>query len=56
MRWLSTRLSSASNIRVQVARIGTSMPSMRSTASTTPSSDENADNQSCRFASTMICR
>ena len=56
IRWLSTRFSSASSIRVQVARIGTSIPSIRSTARTTPSSEENADSQSCRLASTMICR
>ncbi|WP_254185225.1 hypothetical protein [Nocardioides panacis] len=56
IRWLSTRFSSASRVRVQVARSGTSMPSIRSTASTTPSSEENAESQSCRLASTMICR
>ena len=55
-RWLSTRLSSASSVRVQVARRGTSMPSSRSTASTTPSSEENAESQSWRLASTSSCR
>ncbi len=56
MRWLSTRLSSARSVRSQTARSGTSMPSMASTPSTTPSSLENADSQSCRLASTVICR
>src|SRR5438128_2052374 len=35
IRWLSTRLSSASSVRVHTARVGTSMPSMRSTTRTT---------------------
>lgn len=56
IRWFSTRFSSASSVRSHTARSGTSMPSIRSTASTTPSSLENADSQSCRLASMMIWR
>ncbi len=52
----STRLSSASRVRSQTARGGTSRPIIRSTASATPSSLLNAESQSCRFASTRICR
>ncbi|MDH6225747.1 hypothetical protein M2169_002717 [Streptomyces sp. MJP52] len=43
---MSTRLSSASRVRIHTARSGTSMPSIRSTAITTPSSLENAESQS----------
>jgi hypothetical protein len=49
-------LSSASAIRSQVARSGTSMPISRSTASATPSSFEKAESQSWRLASIRICR
>lgn len=56
IRWFSTRFSSASSVRIHTARSGTSMPSIRSTAMTTPSSFENADSQSWRFASITICR
>lgn len=56
IRWFSTRLSSASSVRVHTARVGTSMPSIRSTARTTPSSLEKADSQSWRLASMMIWR
>jgi hypothetical protein len=49
-------LSSASSVRSHTARAGTSMPIIRSTAITTPSSLLNADSQSWRLDSTMIWR
>ena len=56
IRWFSTRFHSASIVRIQLARSGTSMPASRSTAMIQPSSLLNADSQSCRFISTSTWR